>query len=135
MTCATVSGYQPKSIAGNTRRASPTLTHHTCTTATRLTSANRMYSEADPAIVREKHEVLVEQVGDGHAAEIGDDDRELIWDEPVDDDATDDIDDRCRPACEQEPDEAPKIGAKRHGTRSAIILPKRTLSEMPRSSG
>ena len=46
MTWATVSACQAKPAAGNTHRASATLTIHTCAIAARLTSAKRRYSDA-----------------------------------------------------------------------------------------
>jgi hypothetical protein len=75
----------------------------------------------------------VEQIGGGHAAEIRNDDRNLVRHQPVEGDPAEDIHKRGSAACEHEQNEA--VALRAHRTLSAISRPKRTLSEMPRSSG
>src|SRR4051812_18404434 len=113
-------------MAGSSQRASPTLTHHTWMTAPRLTSANRVYSEA---MRRSSHRNTEspEQVGGRHPAQVSRQNRYLVGNIPVDDDdAAEDIDDRRRPAGEKEPDEAAEFETERQEIRSAISLPMRT---------
>src|SRR6186997_3181024 len=129
ITCATVSACHVKLIAGKTNRARPTLTAHTCATAARFTSEAHVF-RCDATAGRCKHEMLVKQIGRRHAAKISNDDRDLVWHEPTEGDATQYIDERGGAAREQEQSEAlPLLSV--HCTRSAISLPKRTLSEMP----
>src|SRR5882724_3148097 len=88
----------------------------------------------DPATRRRKDEMPVEQIGRGHSYNVGDDDRDFVGHRERERDAAQDIDERRGAARAQEQKKTPAF-RRVHGTRSAISLPKRALSAMPRSSG